>query len=70
MGKGEQQVFEAGRGAGLVAASMGVANDREVTGAGKASVLNEKFRAVNTLIANVKTALTGTYHAIKFAKHG
>ena len=29
-----------------------------------------KFRWVNTLIGNVKTALTGTYHAIEFAKYG
>ena len=33
-------------------------------------MLNEKFRAVNTLIGNVKIALTGTSHAIKFAKYG
>ena len=33
-------------------------------------MLNEKFRAVNTLISNIKTALTGTYHANKFAKYG
>jgi hypothetical protein len=32
--------------------------------------LNEKFRAVNTLIGNVKTAMIGTYHAIDFAKYG
>jgi hypothetical protein len=32
-------------------------------------VLNEKFKAVNTLIGNVKTALTGTFHAVKFAKY-
>jgi hypothetical protein len=49
---------------------MGAVHDREVTGGGKASVLNEKFRAVNTLIGNVKTALTDTYHAVKFAKYG
>lgn len=53
-----------------VAASMGAVHDREVTGGGKASVLNEKFRAVNTLIGNIKTAMTGTYHAINFAKYG
>lgn len=52
-----------------VAASAGAVHDREITGGGKASVLNEKFVAVNTLIGNVKTALTGTYHAIKFAKY-
>jgi ribosomal protein L37AE/L43A len=52
-----------------VAESLGAVHDREVTGGGKASVLNEKFHAVNTLIGNLKTALTGTYHAVKFAKY-
>jgi hypothetical protein len=52
-----------------VASSAGAVHDREITGGGKASVLNDKFKAVNTLISNVKTALTGTYHAIKFAKY-
>ncbi len=59
-----------GLGCFTVAASMGAVHDRVVTGGGKASVLNEKFRAVNTLIGNIKTALTGTYHAVKFAKYG
>lgn len=62
-------VFD-GLGCFTVAASMGAVHDRAVTGGGKASVLNEKFRAVNTLIGNIKTALTGMYHAIKFAKYG
>ncbi len=52
-----------------VAASAGTVHDREITGGGKASALNEKFKAVNTLIGNVNTALTGTYHGIKFAKY-
>ncbi len=63
-------VVSDGLGCSTVAASMGAVHDREITGSGKASVLNEKFRAVNTLIGNVKTALTCTYHAIKFAKYG
>jgi hypothetical protein len=63
-------VVSNGLGCFTVAASMGAVHDREITGRGKASVLNEKFRAVNTLIGNVKMALTGTYHAIKFAKYG
>ena len=53
-----------------VAASMGAIHDREVTGGGKAHLLNEKFRAVDTLLSNVQTARTGTYHASKFAKYG
>ena len=52
-----------------VATSAGAVHDREITGGGKASVRNEKFVAVNTIIGNVKTALTGTYHAIKFRKY-
>jgi ribosomal protein L37AE/L43A len=63
-------VVSDGLGCFTVAASLGAVHDREITGGGKASVLNEKFRAVNTLIGNVKTALTGTYHAIKFTKYG
>lgn len=63
-------VVSDGLGCFTVAASMGAVHDRAVTGGGKASVLNEKFRAVNTLIGNVKTALTGTYHAVKFSKYG
>jgi len=63
-------VVSDGLGCFTVAAGLGAVHDREITGGGKASVLNEKFRAINTLIGNVKTALTGTYHAIKFAKYG
>jgi hypothetical protein len=63
-------VVSDGLGCFTVAASMGAVHDREITGGGKASVLREKFRAVNTLIGNIKTALTGTYHAVKFVKYG
>ena len=63
-------VVSDGLGCFTVAASMGAVHDREVTGGGKASVLNQKFRAVNTLISNIKTAMSGTYHAIKLAKYG
>ena len=63
-------VVSDGLGCFTVASSLGAHHDREVTGGGKASVLKDKFRCVNTLIGNVKTALTGTYHAIKFATYG
>lgn len=61
--------FEGGLNGFKVVTSVGAVHDREITGGGKASVLNEEFEAVNTLIGNVKTALTGTYHAIKFAEY-
>lgn len=63
-------VVSDGLGCFTVAGALGAVHDREITGGGKASVLNEKFRAVNTLIGNIKTALTGTYHAVRFAKYG
>ncbi len=53
-----------------VAASLRAVHNREVTGGSKASVVNEKFRAVNTPIGNVMTALTATYYAVEFAKYG
>jgi hypothetical protein len=49
---------------------VGAVHDREIPGGGKASGPNEKSKAVNTLIGKIKTALTGTYHAVKFAKYG
>lgn len=44
-------------------------HERTVTGGGRASVALEKFRAVNTVLGNLKSAITGTYHAIGFAKY-
>lgn len=57
-----------GLGRFTFAALMGPIHDREITGGGKASVLNEKFKVVNTLTGNIKTASMGIYHAVKFAK--
>jgi hypothetical protein len=53
-----------------VAQEMGMVHDRTVTGGGQASVKVEEHWAVNTILGNLKTALTGTYHAIKFGKYG
>jgi transposase-like protein len=40
-----------------------------VTGGGAASVKLPQFKAVNTVLSNLKTALGGTYHAFDFAKY-
>ena len=40
-----------------------------VTGGGAASVKLPQFKAVNTVLGNLKTALAGTYHAFGFAKY-
>ena len=48
---------------------VGAAHERVVTGGGKASVELPQFKAVNTLLGNLKTAIRGTYHAFGFAKY-
>ena len=47
----------------------GAAHERTVTGGGPACVKLEQFRAVNTLLGNLKTTFSGTYHAFDFAKY-
>jgi transposase-like protein len=46
-------------------AAAGFEHTAIVTGGGKGCVQIEAFRWVNTLLGNVKNALTGTYHAIR-----
>jgi len=53
----------------FVAAQDTGVHERVITGGGKASVTLKQFKAVNTTIGNLKTAMSGTYHAIKFAKY-
>jgi ribosomal protein L37AE/L43A len=47
----------------------GATHQRIVTGGGKAAVALPQFKAVNTLLSNLKTAINGTYHAFGFAKY-
>ena len=49
--------------------TVGAAHQRIVTGGGKASVGKPEFKAINTLLGNLKTAITGTYHAFDFSKY-
>ena len=53
--------FTAAEGAGV--------HERVVIGGGKAGVKPLQFQAVNTVLSNLKTAMAGTYHAVKFAKY-
>ena len=48
---------------------IGADHEPTVTGGGKASSKLPQFKAVNTLLGNLKTALAGTYHAFDFAKY-
>jgi hypothetical protein len=53
----------------FVATEKAGVHERIVTGGGKAAAKLSQFRAVNTVLSNLKTGLTGTYHAFKFAKY-
>jgi len=48
---------------------IGAEHQRIVTGSGKQAVKLPQFKAVNTLLGNLKTAIGGTYHAFAFAKY-
>jgi len=62
-------VVSDGLGCFRAATSVGARHERIVTGGGKASMQLRQFKAVNTLLGNLKTAVTGTYHAFDFAKY-
>ena len=62
-------VVSDGLGCFTVANGIGAVHDRTVTGGGKASVKLPQFRAVNTVLGNLKNALCGTYHAFDFARY-
>lgn len=47
----------------------GILHEPHVTGGGVASVKHPSFRAVSTVLGNLKTALAGTYHAFGFEKY-
>jgi transposase-like protein len=47
----------------------GILHEPHATGGGAASAKHPSFQAVNTVLGNMKTALTGTYHAFDFAKY-
>jgi hypothetical protein len=44
-------------------------HERHVVGHGRQAVERPEFRWVNTMLANLKTSLNGTYHAINHAKY-
>ena len=50
--------------------SLGIEHKRTVAGRGVQSVKLPQFKAINTVLGNLKTATSGTYHAFDFAKYG
>lgn len=49
---------------------IGCAHERQVVGKKRRSTDMDCFTWVNTVLGNLKTAITGTYHAFDFAKYG
>ena len=49
-------------------AIVGAAHQRFIVGGGRDRVKLPQFKAINTLLGNLKTAISGTYHAFGFAK--
>ncbi len=47
----------------------GILHERHINFGGPASVEHPEFLAVNTILGNLKTALSGTYHAFAFEKY-
>jgi hypothetical protein len=44
-------------------------HERHVVGHGRQAVQRPEFRWVNTMLSNLKTSLSGTYHALKHTKY-
>ncbi len=57
------------RAFGGVTAQDDVTHQAHVTGKGKKAAMHPQFRWVNTLLGNLKTSMSGTYHAFDFAKY-
>ena len=58
-----------GLGCFTVVQGMGILHEPHITGGGAASAKHSSFQAVNTALGNIKTSLSGTYHAFGFSKY-
>lgn len=54
---------------GGVTVQENVTHQPHVTGKGKKAAMHPQFRWVNTLLGNLKTSMSGTYHAFDFSKY-
>lgn len=65
----EAVVFSDGLSAFRALGPEVAAHQRIVVGSGRQAVEHPAFRAVNTVLGNLKTAISGTYHAFDFSKY-
>lgn len=49
---------------------VGATHERHVTGGGRQAAKRAELRWVNTMLGNLKTALSGTYHSFDHVKYG
>lgn len=49
---------------------IGASHERHVTGHGRKAAQHASFKWVNTMLGNVKTSISGTYHSIDHKKYG
>lgn len=68
---GGERAGKPGRGSENKVSFVGevASHTRIVVGSGRQAVEHPEFRRVNTVLSNLKTAISGTYHAFKFAKY-
>jgi len=58
-----------GLGCFKVIQGTGILHEPHITGGGRASAKHPSFRAVNTALGNLKTSLSGTFHAFDFKRY-
>jgi transposase-like protein len=58
-----------GLGCFTAVCGTGILHEPHVTGGGASSAKHPDFWAVNTALGNIKTSMSGTYHAIGFKKY-
>lgn len=63
------QVRSDGLSAFSVLAEEVLSHEAIVTGSGRKAAQDPRFRWVNVMLSNLKTAISGTYHAFRFAKY-
>jgi hypothetical protein len=58
-----------GLGCFKVVDGMGILHEPHVTGGGASSARHPSLLAINTVLGNLKTSISGTYHAFAFRKY-
>ncbi|MCP3668889.1 MAG: transposase [Gammaproteobacteria bacterium] len=63
-------VISDGLGCFMAVTKTAESHESIITGSGRKAVKKPEFHWVNTVLGDLKTALSGTYHGFKFKKYG